>query len=106
MAPMLVTRDYISGIILIVQMPKTISIAEHAIGVIHEMLGRRKVNLRTVCAIVIACNRCSCWYGKSSGRLGGTEPDETSDSREQKTSHDDQDAELYLAEQFNFSRII
>jgi hypothetical protein len=38
MAPMLVASNDAGGIVLIVQMPGTVCINEHAIGIVHEIL--------------------------------------------------------------------
>lgn len=60
MTPVLVSCDNTFWVILVVQMPSAIAVAEHAIGVIHEMLRRGEVNLGTVGAIVITNNRRTC----------------------------------------------
>ena len=38
MAPMLVAGDNAGGVVLVVQMPGTVCINEHAIGIVHEVL--------------------------------------------------------------------
>jgi hypothetical protein len=40
MTPVLVTSNDASGIILVVQVPGTVCIDEHAIGIVHEVLRR------------------------------------------------------------------
>jgi len=39
MTPMLVSSDDSGSVILVVKMPGTVGIDEHAIGIVHEVLG-------------------------------------------------------------------
>lgn len=38
MTPMLVSSDDAGGIVLVVQMPGTVCVNEHAVGIVHEVL--------------------------------------------------------------------
>jgi len=40
MTPVLVTSNDARGVVLVVQMPSTVRIDEHAIGIVHEVLGK------------------------------------------------------------------
>jgi hypothetical protein len=39
MTPMLVSSNNAGGVVLVVQMPGTVCVYEHAIGIVHEVLG-------------------------------------------------------------------
>lgn len=56
MAPMLVPGHDCRRVVLIIEMPGTIGVSEHAIGVIHEVLWRREVYLGPILASIIANN--------------------------------------------------
>jgi hypothetical protein len=51
----------VQGPTLIVQVVHSISVHEHAIGIIHEPLRWAEVHLRTVFATVVAWQRCAGW---------------------------------------------
>ena len=47
MTPVLVSSNDACGVVLVVQMPGTVCIDEHAIGIVHEVLGKISLGTQT-----------------------------------------------------------
>lgn len=106
-APVLVARHVGCRVVLVVQVPSAVGVAEHAIGVVHEALRRRVVHLRPVASVVVSRHRLArghssdrgsrgCRYVEVQRQAGLGAEQRHADSRK-KTAHPDNDRKLVMS---------
>lgn len=61
MSPMLISRNTLCGVVLVIEVPCAVVVSKHAIRVIHEVPGGRKVHLRTILPSIAANDGCAGW---------------------------------------------